>query len=179
MSGVEGSDISGSVNWLPNYSNDCLASWLWILPAEKHRPFYYFLARHFRHKRHDVAFGVAEVGQPQVVVGHSGYDVRFAFGLHFALDQAGMSGFNIRNFEVQDGGRVIELRAFRRAQHQADAAAIEEGQTAGGEEQLESEYVTVELDRAIGIVHVDGDLANLRDGGGVGRGMGCHFLTSW
>src|SRR5713226_5582553 len=85
-----------------------------------------------------------------------------------------MRGLDIRYLEIEDRGWVIELRPLRRCQHQANAAAIKEGQTPRSEQQLESENVTVELDGAACVVYVNGNLPDLRNGDSAGGGAGSH-----
>src|SRR6266849_7235974 len=104
------------------------------------------------------------------MVRHSGDHVGFAFRLYLAFDQAGVSGLNIHYFEIEDRGGVVKRWPIRGCQHQADAAAIKEGQTASNEKQLESENVAVEFDGAVGVVYVNGNLADLRNGDSAGGG---------
>ena len=44
-----------------------------------------------------------------------------------------MRGLYVRDDEIQDRARVIEVRPFRTAQHEAHAATIEESQLSGRE----------------------------------------------
>src|SRR5947209_9054599 len=43
---------------------------------------------HLRHESHDVAFRVAEFGEPEVVVRHSGDQVRFGLRMNVVLHEA-------------------------------------------------------------------------------------------
>src|SRR5712692_292360 len=85
-----------------------------------------------------------------------------------------MRGLDIRYLEIEDRRRMVELRPLRRCQHQANAAAIKEGQTPRSEQQFESENVTVELDGAACVVYVDGNLPDLRNADSAGGGAGSH-----
>src|ERR1700733_6932302 len=85
------------------------------------------LTPHFAHQGNNITFGVAELRQPKVMIRHAGNYMRLALYLCVAFDQAGVSSLNIGNLEIQDRGRVIELRTFRRCKHHPNAATIEEG----------------------------------------------------
>src|SRR5206468_7084568 len=89
---------------------------------------------HLRHESHDVAFRVAEFGEPEVVVRHSGDQVRFGLRMNVVLHEACEGGMNVGNREVQYRRWMVEFGALRRAKHKANAATIEEGELAGSEE---------------------------------------------
>src|ERR1700687_4882274 len=67
---------------------------------------------------------------------------------------------------------MVELRLLRMAEHETDAATVEERQGAGGEQQRESESVPVKCGGAVEIVYVDCDLAESRNSDG--QGCGSH-----
>ncbi len=58
---------------------------------------------------------------------------------------------------------MVQLRRFGEAEHQADAAAIKECEIASGEEQWQTQRVTVECGGALQIANNDGDLADILD----------------
>ena len=84
-------------------------------------------ARHFRHQREHVVFRIAKRSQPQSVRRHARDERRLAFKAHTALRQCGERRVDIRDPEVEDRTRVVELSALRHGEHQAHAVAIEEG----------------------------------------------------
>jgi len=55
----------------------------------------------------------------------------------------------------------VDLAAFRLAQHEANAGAIEEGQAREPKEKRNFENVAVERDGAVQVRDVDGDLSKL------------------
>ena len=74
-----------------------------------------------------------------------------------------MRGVDIGNPEVQDGARVIQLGRFRRAEHQPNTAAIKERQVGDGEQQWQTQRVTVKCRGPLEIVNNDRDLADILD----------------
>ena len=64
---------------------------------------------------------------------------------------------------------MIDLGLLGFGQHQARLSGLEEGELPGTEEHGEGELVLVEVDGAVDVAYVDGDLADVGDGGHGGR----------
>jgi hypothetical protein len=76
---------------------------------------------------------------------------------------------DVRHVEIEDGGGMVELRVFRPAQHQPDAAGLEEGQSGSLEQKGQGQGVAVEGGGPGKILDDDGDLADVaEDGAGHG-----------
>jgi hypothetical protein len=80
-----------------------------------------------------------------------------------SLQKKLVRGVDVLNPEVEDGARMIELRRFRRAKHQAHSAAVKESQVARREEQWQTQAVTVKCHGALEVVNNDGNLADASD----------------
>ena len=65
---------------------------------------------------------------------------------------------------------MVELRLFGMSEHEANTAAVEEGQAPGGEQQRETEDVPVERCGAVDVVDVNRYLSQPGDGDGRGGG---------
>src|SRR5229473_1391661 len=74
-----------------------------------------------------------------------------------------MSGVEIRNAEVEDGTRMVQFRRFGGAEHQPHAATSKEREIGSGEEQWQTQPVTVECGGTRQVVNNDGDLADILD----------------
>src|SRR6266403_2308509 len=119
--------------------------------------------RDLAHQFHDIAFRIAESHHPQIVGWHRGDQTRRRHNLHTPLEKKLVRGVDILNPEVEDGARMIELRRFRGAQHQAHPAAVKESQVTGLEEQWQTQGVTVKCGGAPEVVNNDGNLADASD----------------
>src|SRR6266480_4813584 len=115
------------------------------------------------HQFHDIPFRIAESHHPQIVGWHRSDQTRRRHNLHTPLDKKLVRGVDILNPEVQDGTRMIELRRFRWAKHQAHSGAVKESQVAGREEQWQTQGVTVKSRGALEVVNNDGNLADVGD----------------
>ena len=79
------------------------------------------------------------------------------------FDETLIPGIQIRNPEVQDRAGMIELRRFRRAQHQPHSSAVKESQIRHGEKQRQAQYITVECRGALQVFDNNGNLADVQD----------------
>src|SRR6266571_8706758 len=119
--------------------------------------------RDLAHQLHDIPFRIAESHHPQIVGWHRGDQTRRRHNLHTPLEKKLVRGVDILHPEVEDGARMIELRRFRGAEHQAHSAAVKESQVAGREEQWQTQGVTVKCRGALQVVNNDGNLADASD----------------
>ena len=136
------------------------------------------LASYFAHESHEVTLGIPKIRKPQIMIRHTGDHVWLAFHFYPALDQSRISCLNVCNLKIKDRRRMIEFRPFGRCQHQPNSAAVEERKMSGREQKFQPENVAVEFNRAVGVVHVNGDLADLGDGDTAGSSTGCHGFTA-
>src|SRR5258708_36617305 len=74
-----------------------------------------------------------------------------------------MGSCQIGNTEVEDGTQVVQLRCFRQAEHEAHSAAVKESQVGYGEQQWQTQRITVECRGARQVVNDDGDLPDILD----------------
>jgi hypothetical protein len=130
------------------------------------------LAAHFAHDAEDVVCGVFEGCHPQIMVGHSGdqvwfFEERGATGLDCSA-----GGVDVVHFVIKDG-TAARFRFLWSGEHEADVAALEEGEVAGVEEELHAKGVLVEILGAGEVIDSDGDLTDRieMDSGGCGIGM--------
>src|SRR6266852_3808010 len=130
-------------------------------------------ARDLAHQFHDIPFRIAEPHHPQIVNWHRSDQARRRHDLHMPLEKKLVRGVDILHPEVEDGARMIELRRFRGAKHQAHSATIKESQVAGREEQWQTQGVTVKCGGALQVVNDDGDLAD------VGDSKVCRCAVHW
>src|SRR5256885_7187661 len=84
--------------------------------------------------------------------------MRLIFEVHTTLPKLRVRHFDIGDIEIEDRARVIELRPFRLVEHQANAAAVEEGQVPSLEQELQPERLAVKSGSPLYIMHVDSDL---------------------
>jgi hypothetical protein len=131
---------------------------------------------YFAHQGEEVVFGVAEMGDPQVVGGHPGDEVGLVFEFGSGGLEAVEGGVDVGDVEIEDGAGVIELRLYGGAEHQADSAAIEKAELAGAEEQRQSQDVAIESGGAVDVVNVDGDLTYASECGFLWGGHGGGLL---
>ena len=75
---------------------------------------------------------VADNEEVRLVV-HAGDHARLVLDGHARGGERGAGGLDVVHLVVDDGGRVVQLRGLRAAEHQADAAAVEEGGVRDGE----------------------------------------------
>src|ERR1700719_3821222 len=136
------------------------------------------LLPHLAHQSHQIFFRVAEEHHPQIVIGHSGDHVRLILKPHAFLFHRGVHGLDLGNGKVQNRAGVIEFGLLRPCQHQANAAAVEEGQARPRfEQQFQPQRVLIESGGPLHVMGVDCDLANARDPNC--GGCDIHGLTSW
>src|SRR6267143_214845 len=119
--------------------------------------------RDLAHQFQDIPFHIAESHHPQIVGWHRGDQTRRRHNLHAPLEKKLVRGVDILHPEVEYGARMIELRCFRGAEHQAHSAAVKESQGARREEQWQTQGVTVKCGGALQVVNDDGNLADVAD----------------
>ncbi len=102
------------------------------------------------------------------MVGHPRDEVRPGLERHARRREVAVRGLDVRDPEVEDRAGVVELGAFRAAEHQPDLPGAEERQVRRREEVLEAEDVAVERHRPPEVPHVDADLP---DGPQVSHGL--------
>src|SRR5688500_12674403 len=113
----------------------------------------------FFHQGEEISFAVAKESHPQLMVRHPGDKMRITFELHTAGNQSVVRVLNAGHPEVKDRAGMVELGLLRRAHHQADAAAVEEGHLGRSlKEQLHAEDVAIEGHGAVEITRIGGDL---------------------
>lgn len=116
-------------------------------------------AHYFAHQADGLVIGIAEEGQPQVVIGHLRDHVRFLHELNPSRDQQIVRPLNVRNAKVQygpSGARHIG----RSSEGEADFPALEERHWTRIEEKLHPEHVLIEILRPLEIADSHGDLAD-------------------
>jgi hypothetical protein len=70
---------------------------------------------------------------------------------------------DVRDFEMQNRTWMIEIRSFRNREHQSDSGAVEECHFwRHGEKMLHAERLFIEDCGALEVMHVHGNLADLR-----------------
>src|SRR2546428_7384998 len=116
---------------------------------------------HLRHQFQDIPFRIAESHHPKIVAWHWRNQPRWRFDFRAQLEKLAVRGVDIGNPEVQDGARVIQLGRFRRAEHQPNTAAIKERQVGDGEQQWQTQRVTVECLGPLEIANNDIVLADI------------------
>src|SRR5260370_16400811 len=95
-----------------------------------------------------------------------------------------MGSCQIGNTEVEDGTQVVQLRCFRQAEHESHSAAVKESQVGYGEQQWQTQRITVECRGARQVLNDDGVLpdilhAEIRTSRGHGhRTSGTNFVTT-
>ena len=57
---------------------------------------------YFAHQAQQIAFRIAEEGHPQIVIGHSGDEVRLVVKLHALVLHDGVGGLNVGNGKIQN-----------------------------------------------------------------------------
>src|SRR5687768_1837407 len=96
------------------------------------------------HERQRVPLRVLEARHPQLVVGHLRYQMGFAEELGTPALDLLVGRLDVLNLVVEDRAGMVEPVLGQR-DHQADAAAVEEGQLRGElEEEPHPEHVAVE-----------------------------------
>src|SRR5207245_1006298 len=78
------------------------------------------------HQRQHVPLGVAELGQPQLVVRRSVHEVRLGNELNGPLAQRGMRGGDVWNEVINERRRVVEFGGLGDAEENGRDAALEE-----------------------------------------------------
>src|SRR5690242_7825719 len=69
----------------------------------------------------------------------------------------------IGNTEIEDGARMVQLGSLGVAEHHPDPATIEESEVGSGEEQGQTQRVTVECGGTGQVMNDDGNLADVLD----------------
>src|SRR5690242_12398997 len=114
------------------------------------------------HEGEGVAFAVAELAEPQLVVRHPGDNVRRVDELHAFRGQVLVHSFDVLDLIVEDRAEVVVLGPLGRREHEAYSAAVEELQARGRVEQVaESEDALVERLGARHVLADDGDLSDV------------------
>src|SRR5260370_27337782 len=73
--------------------------------------------------------------------------------------------FDVVNFVVNDGRRMIEIRPVGHAQHQANSTAIEKSHVGRSLKKVgHAEHIAIKGNRPVEVMHVDEDLADARKG---------------
>ena len=109
-------------------------------------------------QRKRVAFTVAEEGEVEVARRVAMHQMRPAGELDAARGECPVGGVDVGDIEVEGRRRVIELGARGDAEHQPDAAAVEERHGSGGKEKGNSQNIAVKRGGALDVVGVDRDL---------------------
>src|SRR5689334_20130481 len=74
--------------------------------------------------------------------------------------ELGVGGLDVGHLVIEDRPGMVELGFFGLPEHEANPAAVEEGEAGRFEEQTESERVAVERRRTLQVVDVDRDLGD-------------------
>ena len=90
------------------------------------------------HQRMQIAFRIVEVHHPEIVVFHSGNEMRLSFQANTTGAQAIIRRNDIGNHEVDNGTGVIEFWLLGFSQHQAHTRTVEKSRMPGGEEQRQA-----------------------------------------
>ena len=103
------------------------------------------------------------------MIGHPGDEMGLVVKGDSGVEHAAMRGSDIGDLEVENGAGVIEFRFLGRREHETHTAAVEKTQLAGLKERAKAELVAVKSCGTIGIMDINGNLA---DGG---NGCGCEI----
>ena len=138
------------------------------------------LASDFAHDAEGVAGGIVEECHPQIVVGHSGDEVRLPEKRDAAGFDGSTGGVDVVDLVIEDGASA-RLLFLRSRQHEANFAALEEGKVAGFKEEFQTEGVLVEVFGLREVVDGERDLSDGVEGDGC-RGdaaVGHEFLSTF
>src|SRR5206468_12907717 len=126
-----------------------------------------------------VPFGVAELGQPQLVVRRPVHEVRLREELHGSRAQRCVRGRDVGH-EIVDGGRgMVELWRFRDADQDGGRAALKERHLGRRlEKKRHAEGVAIKTDGAIEVLGPHEDLAD-RGEAELGRGSTHTAGSCW
>src|SRR5690606_31615824 len=113
------------------------------------------------HQADQILVRIANEGDPELVVAHSGRELRIAFAPGAASDDGLVDGIEVVDLEVQDGVGPGAACALRRREHDAHVAGLEEGELGPGfEEKLEPQNVSVEGERGAQVANRERDLTD-------------------
>ena len=110
------------------------------------------------HDAEEIAFGVFDPHEPQIMVGHVRDDLRFLMDRNVFGFCVGQEAGHVGRSEIEERVAGGMLRALSGGKVEADAATIEERHVWGGHEDGQAERVAIERGRAIDFFHGDGDL---------------------
>src|SRR6188508_3372656 len=117
------------------------------------------------HQGEEISLRIGEERHPERLVPRLVDHVRVLPELDPSAGENAVRLENVRHVEVEYGGRVIELRGFRSAQHEADRAGLEEGHSRRFKEEWQRQHVAIEGDSAGKILRNDRDLADIAQNG--------------
>src|SRR5690242_14377020 len=118
------------------------------------------LARQLGRQRQKIAFRVVAEGHPEVVRPQRRDHMWAVLELDPLPRELGVCGPDVGDLVVEDRPGVVKLGFFGLPEHEANPAAVEEGEAGRFEEQAESERVAVERRRTFQVVDVDRDLGD-------------------
>src|SRR5205807_4227776 len=130
--------------------------YFWQAQATRARHLLCNFFRHFAHQRENVALGISEVREPQIVVRHRSDQVR----LHDEFDAARLEYFidllDVVNLVIDDRGGMIQVGTIGDSQHDTNAATVEERHVWRRlKQKRHAERVAIKSNRAIKVFDVD------------------------
>src|SRR5580698_8880027 len=110
------------------------------------------------HDPEEIAFGVFDPHEPQIVIGHACDHIRFLMDRDVFGFCVGQQRIYVGSSEVEERLASVMFGGLSRGEIKADATAIEEGHVWGGHQDGQTERVAVKRRGTVDFFHGDSDL---------------------